>query len=107
MFGQLLSAVLDDQWKRLRSIVTPTFSSGSLRRIKPRIDETVQNLLNNFEIAVGEAPDVDVKRLFGSYTMDTIVQVFYAFTHNFSAVFTLFLLNRWHSGRALTLLMIR
>lgn len=59
--------------------------------MKPRIDETVQNLLNNFESAVDKAPDVDVKKLFGSYTMDTIVQVkFYAFTYCFATlIFTL------------------
>ena len=68
---------MDDQWKRLRSIITPTFSTGSLRRIKPRIDETVRSMIGHFEDALGgaDSKQLDIKRLYGAYTMDTIIQV--------------------------------
>ena len=40
----------DEEWKRLRSVVTPLFSAGKLRQIKYIIDDTVSTLLKNLEI---------------------------------------------------------
>ena len=71
----MLSNARDEQWKRLRSVVTPTFSTGSIRRMKPRIDDIIGKLLKNFESTLKEGSSVDVKRLYGAFTMDTIIQV--------------------------------
>ena len=39
----------DDSWKRIRSIVTPTFSSLKLKEIVPIIQEAVDALMEKFE----------------------------------------------------------
>lgn len=75
IFGSVLSNALDDQWKRLRSIMTPIFSAGSLRRMKTRIDDTIGNLLNNIESSLKDGSNVDVKHLYGAFTLDTIIQI--------------------------------
>lgn len=36
-------------WKRLRSVVTPTFATGKIRRMKTVIDSTVIKLWTNIE----------------------------------------------------------
>lgn len=78
VFSNLLTTVQDETWKRIRSIVTPTFSSGKLRQMKPRIDDSIKTLLVNFE-KMQRNPNservINVKELFGAYSMDTIIQV--------------------------------
>ncbi|CAG2179078.1 unnamed protein product, partial [Oppiella nova] len=47
LFSNMLQAVMDDQWKRLRAIVSPTFSTGKLRKMRPLIDDCLQTMINN------------------------------------------------------------
>lgn len=49
IFSSLLSSAIDEQWKRIRSVVTPTFSTGKLKRMKPRLDDSIDTLMANFE----------------------------------------------------------
>jgi len=64
-----------DKWKRLRTIVTPTLSAGKInKQLKPCIDETVKTLIKNLENNTSNNI-IDAKQYFGSFTMDTIVQI--------------------------------
>lgn len=67
--------VKDEQWKRLRAIITPTFAAGKLKRMKPLIDDTVRTLQRNFTSALASSSLVNVKQLYGAFTMDTVIQV--------------------------------
>lgn len=64
--------IRDEQWKRLRSVITPTFSVGKLRQMKPFIDDTIRTLIRNFEVSLTQSSNANVKQLFGAYTMDTV-----------------------------------
>ncbi|KAJ6223145.1 hypothetical protein RDWZM_001690 [Blomia tropicalis] len=75
IFGSFLSTVEGEKWKRIRSVVTPQFSTGKLKRMKPRLDDTIDTLMANFESNLKEKPELDVKEIFGAYTMDTILQI--------------------------------
>lgn len=76
VFKSALTVLMDDQWKRVRSIISPTFSMGSLRRMKPRIDVTLETLLENIENASSSKNGiVNFKPLFSLFTLDTIIQV--------------------------------
>ncbi len=44
--------IFNFDFTRIRAIVTPTFSTGKMRRMKPKIDETVQNMLKNIDEAL-------------------------------------------------------
>ena len=70
-----MSTANDEEWKRLRTVVTPTFSSGSLKRMKPRINDTVQTLSKNFNKFLEKENVLNVKELYGAYTMDTVVRL--------------------------------
>ncbi|XP_046554328.1 cytochrome P450 3A5-like, partial [Haliotis rubra] len=59
-------------WKRIRNIVTPTFSGSKLSLILDRIDQCACILTDNFAKAAESNQSIDVKRYFGAFTMDAI-----------------------------------
>ncbi|XP_067687711.1 cytochrome P450 3A13-like [Haliotis asinina] len=64
---------LDDaQWKRVRSITSPGFSSSKLRLMCVAINECATTLVKNFSKVVGNNKAVNMKEYFGAYTMDVI-----------------------------------
>ncbi|CAG2116253.1 unnamed protein product [Medioppia subpectinata] len=72
----MLSLSLDDQWKRLRAIVSPTFSTGKLRKMRPLIDDCLQTLIKNIgKMSANSDHSVDMKTVYGAYTMEVIIQV--------------------------------
>ena len=54
ILSRFLTLAEDDTWKRLRSVMTPTFSAGKLKRMKPVIDQTVATLLENIGNAIDQ-----------------------------------------------------
>ncbi|XP_069131891.1 cytochrome P450 3A11-like isoform X2 [Argopecten irradians] len=63
-----------DYWKHDRSVITPTFSSGKLRKMVPLVQEACDTLIKTCRDAVKDGDDgqVEMRRLFGGYTMDVI-----------------------------------
>ncbi|KAJ6218346.1 hypothetical protein RDWZM_009503 [Blomia tropicalis] len=74
-FQNAISIVKDETWKRLRAVMTPTFSTGKLRRMKPLVDDTIRTLNKNMANAIKSSSDVNMKQIYGAFTMDTIIQV--------------------------------
>ena len=77
--NSFLSIVQGETWKRIRSVITPTFATGKLRQMQPRIDLALETLIQNIGSSITEnsGEDIDIKRLFGGFTMNTIIQVSY------------------------------
>jgi cytochrome P450 family 3 subfamily A len=78
--SRMVSILEDEDWKRVRAIISPTFSSGKLRRMRPLIDDCIKTLVSNFgKLIDKENPktfvEVDTKHIFGSFSMDVIIQV--------------------------------
>ncbi|XP_046579166.1 cytochrome P450 3A29-like [Haliotis rubra] len=64
---------LDDApWKRVRSIITPTFSSRKLRQMCIAINDCAETLTSNFSKVIGKQEGVNVKQYFGAFTVDVI-----------------------------------
>ncbi|XP_055947998.1 cytochrome P450 3A8-like [Argiope bruennichi] len=61
-----------EDWKRVRSIITPTFSTGKIRRMLSIINECAETLVSNFKALVKEGKPIEVKRIYGAYSMDVI-----------------------------------
>ena len=80
-FGNVEDDVLDfnitqvngDQWKRIRSLVSPTFTSGKMKKMFPMVKESLKVLLDTIDKRTnGKAGELDVKNLFGGFTMEVI-----------------------------------
>ena len=75
MVENMLSVITDDHWKRIRAIVSPTFSTGKLRKMRPLINDCLNTLVDNFNQLIKENKDIDMKRVYGAFTMNVVIQV--------------------------------
>ncbi|XP_025104510.1 cytochrome P450 3A6-like [Pomacea canaliculata] len=62
----------DNTWRRLRHTMTPTFSTGKLKLMAPCIARCCENLSRALLRITEKQELVDVKRVFGAYTIDVI-----------------------------------
>ncbi|CAL8254246.1 unnamed protein product [Lota lota] len=74
IFGPLqdgLTVVVDDRWKRIRSTISPSFTSGRLRQVFPIVERYADRLVKTLDT---EHPDqsVDVKKFVGPYSLDVM-----------------------------------
>ena len=58
----------DDNWRRVRSIVTPTFTLSRLKKVKPLVDDCVDEMINNLN-------DFIQNKSYGKNTTKTAVNV--------------------------------
>ncbi|NWY26418.1 CP3AL protein, partial [Pheucticus melanocephalus] len=73
--GVLTNAVSlaeDDHWKRLRTVLSPTFTSGKLKEMFPIMKHYGEALVKNVQKEVKENSSISVKDIFGSYSMDVV-----------------------------------
>ena len=68
-----------EKWKRIRSVLTPTFATGKLRQMQSRVDMALETLIDNIQSAIDDThgQNINIKRLFGGFAMNTIIQVSY------------------------------
>ncbi|XP_060029337.1 cytochrome P450 3A12-like isoform X2 [Erinaceus europaeus] len=62
----------DEEWKRIRSLLSPTFTSGKLKEMFPIIVQYGDVLVRNLRKEAGKDKPVDLKSVFGAYSMDVI-----------------------------------
>ncbi|CAN9510194.1 unnamed protein product [Ophioblennius macclurei] len=73
--GPLYDAVFiaeDDQWKRIRSVLSPSFTSGRLKEMFGIMQHHCTTLVNNMKKVADKAEPLDLKESFGPYSMDII-----------------------------------
>ncbi|XP_054633976.1 cytochrome P450 3A40-like [Dunckerocampus dactyliophorus] len=73
--GPLYDAVSiaeDDNWKRIRSILSPSFTSGRLKEMFGIIKRHSANLVSSLKKKADKNEAVDVKEFFGPYSMDVV-----------------------------------
>ena len=63
-----------DLWKRIRPVVSPTFTSGKMKKMYPLIDDCLKHLIDNLESHVQSGKELVVKDVFGCLTMDVIAK---------------------------------
>lgn len=64
-----------DHWRFVRSVLTPTFTSGKMRGMNPLIQKCVNSLQTNFQRYADSGESFTAKTLFGAYSMDVIASV--------------------------------
>ncbi|OBS67756.1 hypothetical protein A6R68_03703, partial [Neotoma lepida] len=62
----------NEEWKRIRSLLTPTFSSRKLKEMFPIIQEYGDLLVKNMNQKVEKGKTLTMKDIFGAYIMDVI-----------------------------------
>uniref|UniRef100_A0A3Q2HUL6 Cytochrome P450 3A n=1 Tax=Equus caballus TaxID=9796 RepID=A0A3Q2HUL6_HORSE len=62
----------DEQWKRIRTLLTPTFTSGKLKEMFPIIGHYGDVLVRNLRNEAEKGKPVTLKNIFGAYSMDVI-----------------------------------
>ncbi|OXB67557.1 hypothetical protein ASZ78_004675 [Callipepla squamata] len=67
-----ISLAEDDQWKRLRTLLSPTFTSGKLKEMFPTMKHFGEILVKNIQKRVEKDSSIPVKDFFGSYSMDVV-----------------------------------
>ncbi|XP_046870586.1 thromboxane-A synthase isoform X2 [Hypomesus transpacificus] len=65
----------NQHWKRVRSVLTPSFSSAKMREMVPLINTATESLLRNLEVHAESGESFDIHRCFGCFTMDVIASV--------------------------------
>lgn len=68
----MISVKKGEDWKQVRSIISPTFSTGKIKRIMGIFQECAKTVLQNLKIEKAKNASVDVLRLYGAFTMDVI-----------------------------------
>ncbi|KAJ8382747.1 hypothetical protein SKAU_G00035250 [Synaphobranchus kaupii] len=65
----------DEHWKRVRSILTPSFSSARMKEMVPLIRTATDTLMGNLQGHAQSGETFDIHRCFGCFTMDVIASV--------------------------------
>ncbi|CAM4520056.1 cytochrome P450 3A9-like [Lepidochelys kempii] len=75
LVGVLESAVSmaqDEKWKRIRTVLSPTFTSGKLKEMFPIMKQYGEVLVRNVQKKAEKDEPVEVKDIFGAYSMDVV-----------------------------------
>ncbi|KAK8735868.1 hypothetical protein OTU49_005354 [Cherax quadricarinatus] len=70
--NEMLGNKSGDEWRALRAVMTPTFTSGKMRGMFPLISDKADDLVSFTLKEAAKKPYVDMKVNFGRFTMDTI-----------------------------------
>ncbi|XP_056193708.1 cytochrome P450 3A9-like [Falco biarmicus] len=72
VLSNAISLAEDEQWKRIRTVLSPTFTSGKLKEMFHIIKHYGEVLVKNVQKRVEKDQALTVKDIFGSYSMDVI-----------------------------------
>uniref|UniRef100_A0A3P9KLC9 Thromboxane-A synthase n=1 Tax=Oryzias latipes TaxID=8090 RepID=A0A3P9KLC9_ORYLA len=75
-----LLALKDERWRRVRSILTPSFSAAKMKEMVPLINTVTEVMMKNLTTHAESGQAFDIHRCFGFFTMDVIASVAFA-TH--------------------------
>ncbi|XP_049325311.1 cytochrome P450 3A27 [Astyanax mexicanus] len=73
--GELYDAVTvveDDNWRRIRNILSPSFTSGRLKEMFGIMKKHSSTLIKHLQKTAEQGGTVDLKGVFGPYSMDVI-----------------------------------
>ncbi|XP_077880882.1 LOW QUALITY PROTEIN: cytochrome P450 3A9 [Ictidomys tridecemlineatus] len=62
----------DEEWKRIRTLLSPTLTSGKLKEMFPIINQYGDVLVKNMRLDSEKGKFINLKDIFGAYSMDVI-----------------------------------
>lgn len=79
-FSKALTQKEGQEWKQVRSIMSPTFTSGKMKAMFPLMNQCLDSMMKVVEKSNGG--DIDVLLMFGNFTMDVIAKCAFAVDTN-------------------------
>ncbi|MEE6477937.1 hypothetical protein FKM82_011677 [Ascaphus truei] len=70
-----LLCLRDDQWKRVRSVLTPSFSAARMKEMCPLINDACDVLVSNLRGFADSGEPCNVQRCYACFTMDAVASV--------------------------------
>ncbi|KAI8786626.1 cytochrome P450 3A7, partial [Biomphalaria glabrata] len=74
-FRDNLLTLRGDRWKHVRASVSPTFSSGRIKKMSPHIERNAKILLENLKEKQESGQEVELKDMCGFFALDTIASI--------------------------------
>ena len=78
--SKFLTQLCGSEWKHTRSIMSPTFTSGKMKAMLHLMNECLEPMMKRIRRNNGK--DMDMKNLFGCFTMDVIAKCAFAVETN-------------------------
>lgn len=74
LVDNMLTILRDDDWKRIRCIVSPTFTSSRMRKMSHLVKECAEKFVTSLKKIVNENKNssIDCKKYFSNFTIDVI-----------------------------------
>jgi len=69
---KMITVLQGEHWKHVRNILTPTFSSGKLRKMNKQIQKCSETFLANLSDKADKQESFDFREICGAFTMDVI-----------------------------------
>ncbi|XP_068135487.1 cytochrome P450 3A5-like isoform X2 [Hyperolius riggenbachi] len=79
-----LTLAEDDDWKRIRTVLSPTFTSGKLKEMFHMIKEYSDILVRNMQVYVDKSENCAIKDVLGAYSLDVVTST--AFSVNIDSL---------------------
>ena len=70
--SKTLMGVNGDDWKRIRSIVTPTFTSSKIKRMYPLMKQAFEDFAAHLKPLADKKSDIELKTEFSHFALDVI-----------------------------------
>ncbi|KAG7471414.1 cytochrome P450 3A27-like [Solea senegalensis] len=67
-----VSITEDEKWKRIRSVLSPSFTSGRLKEMYTIMLKHSDNMMRSLHKTVDSDDIIEVKEVFGPYSMDVV-----------------------------------
>ncbi|XP_064619673.1 cytochrome P450 3A24-like [Lineus longissimus] len=75
--NKMLTTLVDDHWKHVRSMTTPAFTTGRLKNMTGLIKKAGEQLAVNIEEKCEKNEEVDIRAMCGCFTMDVIASTMF------------------------------
>jgi len=72
IFGLFLTNLKGEQWKKMRTLVSPVFTSGKLKLMAPHLEKCADNLDEVFRKAAETGEYCEAKEIYGKFALDAI-----------------------------------
>ncbi|KAM9330419.1 cytochrome P450 3A12-like [Gastrophryne carolinensis] len=73
LLNHAISVAEDENWKRIRAVMSPTFTSGKIKQMSPIVKEYGDLLLRNIQKKIDNKEPINMRYVFGSYSMDVVL----------------------------------